>query len=470
MVVDHRHPVAGFQQVGVLHLLRPVGVHHHQQGAPVGHEHGLVAVDEGFPVLRLPAQPVDQLVGGVFLQVDDDVGLYAALSGQTADAYGAAHAVQIGKAVAHDQNLGGVPDQLGQGVGHDAGFDLGALFHLGTAAAEKLKAEPVFDDRLVAAPGQGQLNAHVGKLQRLAQISGVHAQTDADGGVDAAGALHLMHVLNNFELVVLHALQIAAFEDDQVAIPVIALDDAAVFLAPLVQLVLHRVTDVVFDPVRLVLGQLVQIVDDDHRRHRSGPLVFQTDIVVIRYIHPVGYAHEGAALVVIGGADDVAVELVFSAADFQQRGELIFPLQQPFAAELRHHVGYSGVHPGACAAAHVEKHLVAPDDAGVIQPEHRDGQGEIHQGVVLGVLRVVGHGLDIGHQLLCPFTPDKLGIDQQQQNDADFHRGNNIQFEKQVHRRESHQEEHIHSHARFGQSLQIFVHRSAPPNPFPYSS
>ena len=275
-----------------------------------------------------------------------------------------------------------------------------------------------------------------------------------------------MHILNDPELAVLHALQTAVFKDDQIAVTVIALDDAAVFLAPLVQLILHRVPDVVFYPVRLVLGQLVQIVDDDHRRHRSGPLVFQTDIVVIRYIHPVGYAHESAALVVIGGTDDVAVELIFSAADFQQRGKLVFPLQQPFAAEFRHHVGYSGVHPGARAAAHVEKHLVAPDDAGVVQPKHRDGQGEIHQGVVLGVLRIIGHGFDIGRQLLCSFAFGKLGVDQQQKNNADFRRGNDIQFEKQVHRGKNHQEEYIHPYSRFSQPLQVLVHCFAPPDPF----
>ena len=41
VVVNDRHPVAGVQQLPVLHQIRPVGVHHHQQGPRLGVDEGV---------------------------------------------------------------------------------------------------------------------------------------------------------------------------------------------------------------------------------------------------------------------------------------------------------------------------------------------------------------------------------------------------------------------------------------------
>ena len=60
MVVDDRHPVAGGQQIRVLDPLGPVGVHDHQQGAPVGDHHGLLGAEKGVLVLLLLPQALHQ--------------------------------------------------------------------------------------------------------------------------------------------------------------------------------------------------------------------------------------------------------------------------------------------------------------------------------------------------------------------------------------------------------------------------
>mgnify|MGYP002508043211 CR=1 FL=1 len=47
VVVDDRHPVAGVQELAVLHHVRPVGVHHHQQRPGLGVDEGVGPADAG---------------------------------------------------------------------------------------------------------------------------------------------------------------------------------------------------------------------------------------------------------------------------------------------------------------------------------------------------------------------------------------------------------------------------------------
>ena len=457
-MVDHRHADAGEQQVPVLHLLRPVGVHHHQQGVAVGLRHGLLGADEGVPVLRGLADRLDQALRGVMMHVDDDVGLHAELPCKAADAHRCAHTVQVGKAVTHHQHPGGILHQLRQGVGHNPGLDLGAFFHLIAPAAVELKAHAVFDDGLVAAPAQGQFRGHIRKLQHLAEVLPVDAQADADGSADACGAFHLVDLIGDFELLLPQPLHILPLHQHEITVPVIAAQDAVEAVAPFFQLVLHRVPDVVFHPVGLVADHFLQVVNDDDAGHRPCVLIFLADLVIVGDVHPIGDAHKSVLLITLVGADDVAVKLVLAPAQLQQGGILGLALQQPLAGKLGHHLGDAGIHAGAVLAAHGKEHVVAPHDHRIRQPENGDGQREIHQCVVFGVLRLIGYGLDIGGQLLLLPALGKDGDHHQQQNNARLNGRQLIQPEKQRSHGKSHQDEHMDGSARLRQPPQILIH------------
>ena len=409
-------------------------------------------------ILRLAAHHLDERAGIVLVEVDDDVRLYAQQSRQRAHAHRAADAVEVGKFMTHDQHLRRIAHKLGEGVRHDAGLDLRALLDLIAAAAEELEAEPVFDDRLIAAARERKLYGDGCVLQRLRERGRVHAEAEAYRGVDAGRAFDLMHLLNDGEFLRLQLLKAAALEHDEVSVALVAADDGLVILAPLVELVLDGVADIVFDAVGLVLDQLVHIVDDQHAGDGAGVFVLHADVVVLGHVHPVGDAHEGAVVPVLG-ADDVAVYLVLAAVHGQQARILGLTLKQPLAVEFRHEVGHARVKPRAAAAIHGEEHLVAPDDARIVQPESGDGQREIHQGVVFGVFRIVGHGFDVRFQLLCAAAAGEEGVDHQDEDDDALGHRKLVQLEKQGCRREEDEEDQVQSPARLGQPLQVFVHR-----------
>ena len=171
--------------------------------------------------------------------------------------------------------------------------------------------------------------------------------------------------VGNFELALLEALKIAALHQQEIAVAVKAAQDAVEIRAPAVEPVLHRVAQIVLDALGLVLGQLVQIVDDDDAGDRAAVFILNADVVILRHIHPVGDAHEDTAriLLLLVAADERPVEPVFASVDFQQRRVERLPLQKPAAGKLRHELGNACIEPGAGLAAHFEKLVVSPDDA-----------------------------------------------------------------------------------------------------------
>ena len=77
---------------------------------------------------------------------------------QGTHAGGGAYSIVIREFVAHDEHLGGVGDQRGQGVGHDPALYLGPLLRLLGAATIELEGKLVADDCLVASAGQGHVD------------------------------------------------------------------------------------------------------------------------------------------------------------------------------------------------------------------------------------------------------------------------------------------------------------------------
>ena len=463
VVVDDRHAVEGCEQVRVLHPLGTVDVHHDEERAPVGAQHGLGPVHEHVPVFRLLAQRRDQAFGGVFLLIGDDVGAHAEFPCQAAHADRRADRVEVREAVAHDDHARGVAHELAERGRHHAGFDLGPALDLRTAAAEEVKAQAVFHNGLVAAARERQLRRHHGELHVLLQGGAVRAEADGQRRVHARRARDPVRLLEDREALILERREPAAFKDREIPVPVVAAQDRLALVRPRAEHVLHRVAQVVLHALRLVFHQLVEIVDDDDAGHGAAVVVLHADAVIFRDVHPIGDAHEGAGLVALLRADDVAVELILPAIDLQQRGVLAFALEQPLAREAGHGVGYAGVETRAGAAAHLEEHLVAPDDARVRQAEHGDRQREVHERVVLGVLRVIGHRLDIGGQLLFAAAAEDERVDDQQQDDpalgdSEVEHVQIVHLEKKRCRRKEHEKEQVQSRAGLGQSFERVVH------------
>ena len=200
-----------------------------------------------------------------------------------------------------------------------------------------------------------------------------------------------MDLLGDFEFLFLELFQVLVLHQKQIAVAVIAAQEAVEVRAPVAELVFDGVAQIILDTVGLVLHQLVHVVNDDDAGHGAAVFVFDADVVVIRHIHPVGDAHEdaAAALRFLVGVDETAVQLVLAPADFQQSRIAGLALENPGAVELRDKLGNARVQARAGLTAHLEKLFVAPDDTGILQLEDGDGQRKIDERAALGTLRLV---------------------------------------------------------------------------------
>ena len=218
-------------------------------------------------------------------------------------------------------------------------------------------------------------------------------------------------------------IQVALFKDEHIAIPVDPAHDAVAAVAPLFNGQVQAAPEDGALPVVQGAHHLFVVVHQYHHHHGAGVLILPVDLVIIRHIHPVGDAHELKGFVVVPGPDHIAVDLVLFPVDLQQLRRPVFPAQQPFAAELRHQVVQLGVEGRAGTPAHGPEGLVGPDDAAVVQAEHRHGQREVDQGVVGGGLGVIGDRLHDGLHILPVFPHPHQGVDHQRQDHRQFHIG-----------------------------------------------
>ena len=209
-----------------------------------------------------------------------------------------------------------------------------------------------------------------------------------------------MHILYDRELIFLLFFKVLPLKQHEISVAVVAAQNSGKLPAPLVELILNRVADVVFYSVGLVFAHLIEVVNDNDAGDRPRLFILDADIVIFRDIHPVGNTHESVAVLFAFRADEVSVQLIFSAAYLKQGGVAGLALKQPFPGKLRHDVGNAHVDAGVRRSAHIKEHLVAPNDARVVEPEHRNRQREIHQRTALCVFRLVGDGLNILSQLL----------------------------------------------------------------------
>ena len=421
VVVDHGHPVAGLQQLRRLDLIGPVGVHHHGQGAGVGDEQGLLGSEEAVLILGQGRKPVDELLGRGRRGLFDDVDGNAVFPAQGAHARRRTDTVVVRGAVAHDEHLGGVGHQSGQGVGHDPAFYLGALFRLLGAAAIELESKLVADDGLIAAPGQGHVDGQVGKLEQLPIGLPVLAHADGQCGVDAAGVDHLMDGVQNVKLVFDKFGQILFIEDEEIALPLIAAEHTPRLGHPLVQAGVdlgHQGRALV---LRQVFHQLVIVVQQQHGGHGAGGLILVPDEGELGHVHPIGRGQKAAAAA--PGAHQMAKDQKPAAAILHLGGALVFALHEPPGVEAGDEGGQLGVEQVLPLAGELEKAVVGPDDVVALRAEDDHGQGGVGHGVFGGGVHRAGDVFQIAGDLPAAAIRVLPAVDRQGQDHGQLDHG-----------------------------------------------
>ena len=277
--------------------------------------------------------------------------------------------------------------------------------------------------------------------------------------------------LDEREAVFRDLVKMALFKNEDVPVAIHAPENAAAPLAPLFDGDVQLAAQLGALAVGERLHQLVVIVHEHDHHDRARGKVFLLHVVVLGHVHPVGDAHEFIGLLALSGADHVAVDLILFPVHLEKTRHAALALEQPFAVELRHERGELRVERGTCAAAHLPERLIAPDNAAVVQAEHRHRQREVDERVVCGGFGVVGDALDECLQLLLTRSRADERIDREQYRDDRLAVGD-IAIEagkKEGHKREYEHDEQAHADARLGKFLRFAavqgIHSSCPPKP-----
>ena len=323
--------------------------------------------------------------------------------------------------MAHDEHLGGVGHQSGQGVGHDPALYFRALLRLLGAAAVELEGELVADDGLVAAPGQGHVDGQVGKLEQLPIVLPVLAHADGQCGVDAAGVDHLVDGVQNVELVLHELGQILLVKDEEIALPLIAAEHTPRLGHPLVQAgvdLRHQGRALV---LRQVFHQLVIVVQQQHGGHGTGGLILVPDEGELGHVHPIGRGQKAAAAA--PGAHQMAEDQKPAAAILHLGGALVFALHEPPGVEAGDEGGQLGVEQVLPLAGELEKAVVGPDDVVALRAEDDHGQGGVGHGVFGGGVHRAGDVFQIAGDLPAAAIRVLPAVDRQGQDHGQFDHG-----------------------------------------------
>ena len=322
-------------------------------------------------ILRLLHQLAQDGVGGVVLGVDDDLALLPPLAGDAAHACRRAQRVHVRIAVAHDVHLPGVVHQLAQGVGHDPGFHLGALFGALGPAAVKLEVQPVLHHRLVAAAAQSHLQGQGRVFEQGVEAVGVPAHADGQGSRHAAGR-HLPHGIQHGEAVLGIVGVAALLEHEQIPVPVIVQHQAVGPGGPLIQLLLQLGQHRRALALRAGLHQVLVVIHHQDGHHRPGHLQGLAQLLGIGNVHPIGGGHGGGGI--RRGAGQPAVHPIDPVVPHHVLRALVFPLHQPADGEGGHHGVEVGVKHALLLLRQSQEAVVAPHHGLGVHVEHHHGK------------------------------------------------------------------------------------------------
>ena len=398
MVVDNRHTVAGCQDALILNVLGSVCIDNYKQRSAVSAHNRLLRRDEGIPVILKALQPCYKRARAVICLVNNDAVFSSELAGYAANAGGSANAVHIAEFMTHHKNMLGAFHQLGKRVCHNAGFDLGARFNLLAASAEELKAEAVFDNRLVSAARERHFRTERREAIAFLKVFSVSAYSYADRSVDSGRAYHLMHTVKQRELILGKLGIVAPLKNKKVSVSVVAAEHTAFIRAPMLNAVKHHVFKLVSHALGLVFGYFVEIVENYNGNDGTGVFIFLLCAVIVCNIQPVADAHKVRARFILA-ANYVAVNAKTSVPDINKAGILQLALGKPFGLKF----GYKVCQPqvkARSAAENIKEKLISPNERRVFQLKGNHRQRKVDQGVVFRRFNVIGHRLDVFHEFL----------------------------------------------------------------------
>ena len=428
VVVDHRHPVAGLQQLGALHHVGAVGVHHNDQSARPHFQKCLRPGGERPRILRQRLELGQNRSGGVVLQINDHLGPLAVLAGNAVEPRLGAYGIHVRKAVAHDIDLGRVGHQLVQGAGHDPGLHLGALFRGLAAAAVELEVHLSPDHRLVSAPAEGHLQAETGVAVQLRHSVGILANADGEGGAHIPH-LDLPNGIQDGELLLHKVVVVAFLKDEEVVVPLRLQQQAVGAGGPVVQLLVDLGQHGAALGIGACLHQVLVVVYHQNGQHRPGGGVPLPQVVGLCGIHPVGSGHQ----VLLGppalGPHQAAVHPEPPAVHHHPVRALLLSLQHPLNGEIRYCILHLHLEQVLPHAGQLQEVLIAPDHLAGVRPEHHDGQRRVDEGGFAGGIHAAGDIINVLEDVLPPLlvTVGEIGI--QAHGAGDLH-----QSQRQAHR------------------------------------
>ena len=460
MVVDDGHTGHRLQQAGGLYQFGTGGVHHHQQRSGIGQQDGILLGDEAFTVLGLGCQMIDERAGRGHIPVDDKVRGLAQFAHHGADTGGGAHAVQIGEAVTHHEDVGAIVDQVLQGVGHHTGLDLGAFFQFLGASAVELELLGRLDDHLIAAAAEGHFDAQHGKLVELRKGAFALADADGQGGGDAFFVLNMMDALQNGELICRKAQQVFVAEDKQVAVLFQTADDAVGILCPFVDGFVDLGVQVGTLGLAHALGQFFITVHHHDGNNRLLALVAVTQGAVVGDIHPEQGAEQAAGAGVLG-TDHIAVHVILALVDLYLEGADALAFDDPLGIQSGHHIVDVCLKQAFGGAGDGHKALVAPQHFAAVHPQDTGGQGDIDHSALGGLVHLEGKVLYIAAQLLIPALGAVPVKDKEQHHGHQFDQGQKIVAPHHGGGHKKQQQQHCRTGIGFGYFGKSFIHNAS---------
>ena len=262
--------------------------------------------------------------------------------------------------VAHDEDLACVGNELAEGVGHHAGFDLRALFgRLGLAAVE-FKVKAVAHDDLVAAARERHFDREHGVLVERFVIIHVLAHADRERCGHAVLGDDASHRVEHGELALEQALILLLGRDEHVAVAVEFAQQAVGVLEPVAELFVDGGEHRTARGLAAGLHQLLVVVDHDDRHDGTAALVLLAQRVLLGHVRPVGRGKQALSAAAGGGVAQVAEHAEMAPAEHHGLGAFALALEQPVGRKVGQHIVDAVIEDILLHAGELQKAVVAP--------------------------------------------------------------------------------------------------------------
>ena len=360
VVVDDRHAVARVEQLLGFDKVGTVGVHHDEQRARLGGDERVVAGDKGVLVFRKSRKLTEQRLCDVVLHVDDDLRLFAALARDAADAGRCADHIHVRVRVAHDEDLACVGNELAEGVGHHAGFDLRALFGgLGLAAVE-FKVKAVAHDDLVAAARERHFDREHGVLIERFVVIHVLAHADRERCGDAVLSDDASHRVEHGEFTLKQLLILLLGRDEHVAVTIEFAQQAVRILEPCADLFVDGGEHRAARRLAASLHQLFVVVDHDDRDDGAAALVLLAQRVLLGHVRPVRCGKKALSAAAGGGMAQIAEHAEVAPAHHHRVRAFTLALEQPVCRKIGENIVDAVVKDILAHASELHEAVIAP--------------------------------------------------------------------------------------------------------------